>query len=69
MTAINLRKAQELDANPKAIQKISFTWKSRSRWKYNNIFHYLRSKRDHFRRFTRNRENIVNLFCFDIISI
>ena len=40
MIAIDLSKQQELDADPKAIQQINFTTKSRSRWKHNNIFHY-----------------------------
>ena len=36
---------------------------------YSKDFRYLISKKNHFRFFARNCESIVNLFCFDIISI
>ena len=60
MIAIDLSKQQAFDADLKAIQKIC--WKSRSSSRWNNVFHYWRTKRNHFRFFTRNCESIVNLF-------
>ena len=39
MSAIDLSKHQELDANPREIQQINFTVNLDSR-KYNNVFHY-----------------------------
>ena len=51
MIAINLSKQQALDADPKAIQQISFT--ANLDWAGNtaNLFHYWRSKRNHCRFF------------------
>ena len=42
MTAIEVSKQQGLDADPKAIEQINFTGKSRK--KFANIFHYCKSK-------------------------
>ena len=69
MTAIDSSKQQGSDTHPKATQIINFTWKSRSRWKYNNVFHYWRSKGNRFRFFRGNRQSIVILFYFIIISV
>ena len=62
LIVIYLSKQQALDANPKAILQINFWGKSRTRWKYTNVFHYWRSKRNRFRFF------MVSLFCFNIRS-
>ena len=40
LIAIDLSKQQELDAELKAIKHINSYWKSRSKWKYNNVFYY-----------------------------
>ena len=40
MIAIDLSKQQALYVDPKAIQQITFYCKSRSKWKYNNVFNY-----------------------------
>ena len=65
--AIDLRKQQVLDADPKAIQQIEFTWNLGE--EATMFFHYWRSKRNHFRFFTRICESIASLLWFKIISI
>ena len=40
LIAMNLSKQQALDGDPKTIQRIKLYWKSRSRRKQNNVFHY-----------------------------
>ena len=67
LIAMDLRKHQKLDADPKAIQQINFTGKPEK--KCNNIFHYRRSKRNSFRFFKTNSYIILILFCFNIIFI
>ena len=62
MVAIDLRKQQALDADPKAIQQISFYWKSKSSKGSKNVFHYSRSKRNLFRFFTRKCKKSLILF-------
>ena len=62
--AIDLSKQQALDADPRAMQQISFTWNLDQR-KY-NVFHYWRSKRNYFEFVTRICESIRNLFYFNI---
>ena len=66
MIAIDLRKQQALDANPKAIQKINVTGILILRLTF---FSYLRSERNYFRFFTRSYYIIVILFCFNVLSI
>ena len=56
MKAIDLSKWQVIDADQKAIQ-----------WS-NNVFHNWRIEKKYFRFFTRKRESIVNLLCFNIVS-
>ena len=46
-----------------------FYWKSRSRRKYNNFFHYRKSEGNCFGFFPRNCESIVNLFGLNILSV
>ena len=53
LIATDLSKKQKLNADPKAIQQINFTGNLEK--KYNNIFHYWRSKRNSLRFFKRNR--------------
>ena len=65
--AIDLSKKQTFDTDPKNTAN-QFYWKSRLNRKCNNTFPYCRSTKKHFSFFTRNNENIVNVFCFNIIS-
>ena len=67
----DLSEQQALDADPKAIQQISFTGNIlRAKGvTSNNVFHHWRSERNHLRLFTRNSESTVNLFCFNIVSV
>ena len=44
MIAIDLRKQQALDTDPRAIQQINFT-ANLDRRKYKNVFHYWRNKK------------------------
>ena len=53
MIEIDLSKLEALDADPKAIQQINFT-ANLNRAGKQNVFHNWRSKRNHFRIFTRN---------------
>ena len=73
MIAIELSKQQALDADPKAVQQISFTGNLNlgENVNVNTIFffHYWRKERNHFRLFTKICESSVILFCFYIISI
>ena len=71
LIAIDLSEQQALDADPKAIQQISFTGNIlRAKGvTSNNVFHHWRSERNHLRLFTRNSESTVNLFCFNIVSV
>ena len=64
MIAIDLSKQQELGADPKAIQQIYFTGRLDRAGQTSE-----RSERTNFRFFARSCESIVNLFCFNIISI
>ena len=69
MTPIDLSKHQALDFDPKAIQQINFTGNLGGA-KNRVIFSVIEeAKKKHFTFFTRNRENIGILFCFNIISI
>ena len=43
--------------------------KTRVEWRYNNVFHYWRNKRNHFRCFKTNFESIVNVLYLSIISV
>ena len=54
MIAIDLSKQQALDADPKAIQQITFTVNLDQAVETAMYFYYLRSKRNRFRFFTRN---------------
>ena len=69
MIAKDSSKQQILDADPKAIQQINFTANLDEDGNTTMFFFYLRSKRNHFRFFTRNCYSIVNLFYLNIISI
>ena len=51
LVVIDLSKQQKLDADPKAMQQISFT---RNLKKCKTIFHYWRTERNGFRFFKRN---------------
>ena len=71
MIAIDLSKQQALDADPKAIQQINFTW-NLDRAVGPTIFFIIEEaylKKNNSRFFTRNCESIVNLHCFNIIWI
>ena len=58
MISIDLSKQQALNADPKAIQQISFIGNlERSRNK---------NQKKHFRFFVGNCESIANLICFEI---
>ena len=64
MIAIDLRKQQVLDADPKAIQQINFT-RNLDRDADTTMF-FIRRSKNHFRFFTTNHESIVILFCFNM---
>ena len=61
MTAIDLSKQQELDADPKANQEINFTGNS-DRDGNTAMFFIIEETRF----FARNGKSIINLFCLDI---
>ena len=61
MTAIDLSKQQELDADPKANQQINFTGNS-DRDGNTAMFFIIEETRF----FARNGKSIINLFCLDI---
>ena len=62
---IDLSKQQALDADPKAIQQITFTGilDQGEEVNYNTIMFFIieERKKSHFRFFTRNCENIVDV--------
>ena len=64
MITTDLSKQQALDANPKAIQQITFTGNLNRRGGATLLF-----KINHFKFFAGNSESIIILFCFNIISI
>ena len=64
LIAVDLSQQQALDTDPKAMQQINFA--ANLEQAGNNVFHYWRSKKNHFRFFTRNCKNTVNLFSFNI---
>ena len=59
MIAVDLRKQQALDADPRAIQPINFT--ANLHGKYKGLLYSRRSKRNYSRLFTRNSKSIVNI--------
>ena len=69
MIAIDLSKEQAFDADPKAIQEISFVANLDRERNITMFFIIEELKEKHFRFFTRNCGNVVNLFYFNIISI
>ena len=72
MMAIDSSKQQILYANPKEIPQINlnqFCCKSGLGRTQISVFHYWRSKRNHFKLFTRYSESIVDLLYFSIILI
>ena len=67
LIATDIAKEQALDAGPKKIQQVNFTGNV---WEEATVFFIIeKNKRNHFKFFTRNCENIVNLFYFNIISM
>ena len=68
VTIIDFSKQQVLDANPKAIQQVSFIGKLKTNAAIINFYSW-RNKRNYFEFFTSNPESIANLHCFNIISI
>ena len=69
MIAIDLKKQQELDADPKAIQQINFTANIDRDGNTTMFFIIDEVKKRHFTFFAKNCESIVIVFCFNIISI
>ena len=67
MIVKDLSKQQALDSGPKAIQQNNFT--GNLDWDGNKITSFITEERNYFGFFTRNHASIVNLFCFNIISI
>ena len=68
MIAIDLSNQQALDANPKAIQQITFTVNLNQAVNI-TMFSLLKKQKKHFRFFARNCKSITNLFCFNIILV
>ena len=68
MIVIDLSKEKAPDANPKAIQQIIFAG---NLWQNAKIIFILEEVKleDYFGLFSRNRESIENLFCFNIMLI
>ena len=62
-----LSKQQTLDADPKPMQEVDFAENLDQETKM--FFIIIKSKLNSFGSFTRNRKIIVNLFCFNKISI
>ena len=48
MIAIDVSKQKPLNADPKAVKHIQFYYKSRSRWKHNNVFLLLKKRKKPF---------------------
>ena len=73
LIAIDLSKQQALNADPKAVQQINFTGDLNGGQNVNEkttmFFIIEETKKNYFRFFTRNCENIIILFCFNIMSI
>ena len=69
LIAIHLSKQQALDANPKAIKQINNTLEMSIKMEIQQFFSLLKKRNKPFQIFTRNCESIVNLFCFNILSI
>ena len=69
MIVINLRKQQTLDDHPKAIQQIDITANIDRDENTTMFFIIEEAQRSSFRLFAKNCESIVNLFCFNIMSI
>ena len=67
MIAMNLSKQQAVDADPKAIQHISFTGNVGRDRNTTMFFLNEEAKETVLFFFTRNCESIVNLFCFKIV--
>ena len=59
--AIDLGKQQELHANPKLIQQISFTG-NLNKTRNTTLFIAGKTKKNYFGFFTKNHKNFVNLF-------
>ena len=64
--AIDLSKQQALAADLKVILQEIYLEK---KIKIQLCYHYWRSKRNYFKFFTRNCDNVVNSFCVNIISV
>ena len=65
LIAKDLSKQQAFDSNPKAIQQINFIGNLGE--EATRVFIIAEVKKTYFGFFTRNRENILILFCFNII--
>ena len=67
MIAIDLNKQQKIDADP----KINFTGNPHQPGNTTMLqcFSLSKNQKHYFRFFTRNCESIVNIFCFNMISI
>ena len=64
MISIDLSKKQALDADPKAIKQIVFTRNLDNGDRNTTMFFIIKeAKKNYFRFFTRNCEDIVNLLC------
>ena len=69
MIAMDICKQQALDLNPKAIQQIKFTGSLDRAGNTTMFFVIEEMKETIFGFFSRNRESIMNSFCFNVISI
>ena len=69
MIAMDICKQQALDLNPKAIQQIKFTGSLDRAGNTTMFFVIEEMKETIFEFFSRNRESIMNSFCFNVISI
>ena len=68
MIVINLSKHQALDTDPKAMQQINVTRNLAEDENTAMLFITEEAKETILNFFIRNRESIVSLFCFDIMS-
>ena len=59
MIAVDLSKQQALHADPGAIQQINFRRSKFRRRQHKNLFHFRRSKRNHFKFCTRHRKSLI----------
>ena len=62
--AIDLSKQQALEADPKAIHKINFLWKSITKWKYTTMFLIIEKAKSNIFDFVQGAMEYCNFILF-----